>query len=112
MNKVYSKDGEFYYDRFPNDMEVGDIYYEADKVHITPEQCVTEYSINGFLEDLDCSLYNRVNAEDMDSCFQVVRQDDKQELLNLVQQWVKKHVYIPYWNVANVVEKFATEADI
>lgn len=112
MDKVYSKDGEFYYDRFPSDMELGSIYYEADKVNITPEQCVTEHTIDGLLEDLDCSLHDRVNVEDMDSCFQVVRQEDKQELLKLVQQWVKKHVHIPYWNVANAEKRVATEDDI
>ena len=112
MTKVYSNDGEAYYHYFPDDLEVGDNYYEADQVELLPENCIGGHDIDSFLEDLDCRLYDRINIESMDDCFQAVTKEQKKELLGLVKAWAKKCVDIPYWNVVNAVEKIATEDDV
>lgn len=112
MNKVYSMDGEFYYEDFPDDLELGDTYYEADQVEVLPEKCIGAFDIDSFLEDLDCRLEDCVNVEGMDDCFQAVTKEQKKELLDLVKAWAKKYVDIPYWNVMNAVEKIATEDDV
>lgn len=112
MTKVYSNDGEAYYHYFPDDLEVGDNYYEADKVEIVPAKLIDLHDIDSFLEDLDCRLFDCVNVEGMDDCFKSVEKEYKQKLLDFIQQWSNKYVNIPYWNVVNAVEQIATEDDV
>lgn len=114
-NIAYSTNGEDFYEEFCDisyDLEEGSIYYEGEQMYIAPENCISSYDVDSFLENLDCGLYDSIHAEEIDDCFQDVSKEAKEELLDLVKEWAGKHVKIPYWNVTNVVEKVATKEDL
>lgn len=115
-NTIFSIDGENFYD-FCHiesdlyDIEIGDIYYTGEKVSVNPEDILDMYSVDNLLTDLDCSLFDELNNEDADYCFQDVTKEEKEELLNLLKDWTKRYVKIPYWSVRNIEEVVVTKED-
>lgn len=114
-NKVFSADGEMFYEDFCDityDMEVGDTYYVGEQVQVKPESILSMHSVDSLLEDLDCKLFDEVNLEDMDDCFQDVTKEAKEELLAFLKDWALRYVDVPYWNVKNIKEVVATQDDL
>ena len=111
MNKCYSTDGEEYQLDFPDHLELGDTYYEADCIHETNTNYITQSSIKAFLEELDCNMADN-HGEYFVSCFTDANDEEVEELRQLVLFWANKNVRHNVYHVANSVEKIATEDDV
>lgn len=111
MNKCYSTDDETFSKDFPDDLEVGQIYYEADYTDINIED-YSKWATEHLLEYLDECLYEDV-GEYADCDFSSVSQAAKQELKTFIEQWSGKHVNLAYFKVkGRSIEKIATEDDV
>lgn len=113
MNKVYSTDEENYYHEFPSDIEVGDVYYEADLVPDCPENYIKNNHIEHFLSWLDDDLVSQYEEpKDSDYCFTNITEAAYNELRSVVISWAYKNVIMKNAVIKNVTEKVATKEDI
>lgn len=113
MNKVYSTDEENYYHEFPSDIEVGDVYYEADLVPDSPENYIKNNHIEHFLSWLDEDLVSQYDEpKDSDYCFTNIPETAFNELRSMIISWACKNVSIKSAMIKNVIEKVAIKEDI
>lgn len=113
MTKVYSTDEENYEHDFPSDLEVGDVYYEADLVPDRPEHYITNNRIEHFLSWLDEDLLSQYEEpKDSDCCFSNITQSEVNELRSVIIAWAQKNVKMKTDRIENAVEKVATEEDV
>lgn len=108
MNKCWSTDGEYFYSHFPDDLEVGQVYYEADRTDIVAEDYI---HVNDILEEIDNQIYDDV-GEVYDCDFYNVSKEAKGELKQLITDWANKHVNLKYYIVGKSKELIATEEDV
>ena len=96
-----------------DDEELGEgtEYFEADKAETKVKDYVKIYTIESLLEQFDDWVYEDV-GEVADCDFSNVSKEAKEELQEIIQAWVEKHVNLPYWKVQNVVKKVVTKEDL
>lgn len=94
-----------------DDPKVGDTYYEADCVRLSPTDGVNKYSVDHILESMDERIY-----EDIGECygneFLDVSDEAKAELLALLEDWSIKHVDLSmYWRIVGKTRECKLTAD-
>lgn len=106
MNKCYSRDDEFF--RFDSlgelidDMradgtepQVGDTYHEANFRRCTADDAISVYWV---LEDMDSRMGDDIGESYDDNPFSTTSTEAKDELKQLLEAWVNKHVDLSrYW---------------
>lgn len=109
MQKCYSTDDETFSKDFPDDLEVGQVYYEANCIDIKAESYI---HVNSILEQIDEWIYEDI-GECYNNDFYNVPKEDKDELQKLIEQWANKHVILQYFLIkGKSVEKIATKDDV
>ena len=99
------------YDYESDELPIGTEYFEADKAETKVKDYVKIYTIESLLEQFDDWVYEDV-GEVADRDFYNVSKEAKEELQEIIQAWVEKHVKLPYCKVQNVVKKVVTKEDL
>ena len=99
------------YDYESDELPIGTEYFEGDKVDVKVSDYVNVYVIDSMLEQFDAWVYEDI-GEIADCDFYNASKEAKEELQEIIQAWVEKHVNLPYWKVQNVVKKVVTKEDL
>ena len=118
-NKCWSLNEEDFFDDWfgliaeleQEELGVGTEYFEGDKVETQISDYVNIHGIVSMLEQFDDWVYEDV-GEIADCNFYNVSKEAKGELQEVIQQWAKKHVKLPYWKVQNVIKKVVMQEDL
>ena len=118
-NKCWSLNGEDFFDDWyqlideleQEELGEGTEYFEAEKAETKVKDYIEIYTIENLLEQFDDRVYEDV-GEVADCDFYSVSKEAKEELQEIIQAWVEKHVNLPYWKVQNVVKKVVTKEDL
>lgn len=82
-----------------DDPKVGDTYYEADCVTLTPTEGLNGYTVDSILENMDELVYDQI-GECYDNQCSDVSDEAKAELLALLEAWANKHIDLSnYWKI-------------
>lgn len=100
---VYSRSGEeFDYDEeLLDDLEDGDTYFVGTKTIIEPSDVITGYA-DMIAERIEEELYYYVGDIIVD--YDVITQDKKDELDNLISNFLKKNLAIDVYQVVDIKE--------
>lgn len=107
----YSTDGELFDLDFPDELEVGDKYYQADAVDITAADIVNTHSLNYFLEECDDILYEMIGEAHSGKVFNLTK-EQLQELKSIICKYLDEKHPVNYFRVENSVEKTVVEGDV
>ena len=97
---IYQDVGELF-DALDSDgrLVVGQVYYEADFRNLLPSDLINKHRIGSILEQFDDDLYEKI-GEISDNDFYNVTDDAKEELRQLLNTWIEKHVNVSkYWKI-------------
>jgi hypothetical protein len=92
-------------------MVVDQVYYEADFRNLLPADFTDKRRLEMILERFDDELYEDV-GEISDNDFYNVTDDAKDELRNLLNTWIEKHVNVSkYWTIVGKSRKCVVTAE-
>ncbi len=97
---IYQDVGELF-DALDSDgrLVVGQVYYEADFRNLLLSDLINKHRIGSILEQFDDDLYEKI-GEISDNDFYNVTDDAKEELRQLLNTWIEKHVNVSkYWKI-------------
>ena len=111
---IYQDVGELF-DALDSDggLVVGRVYYEADFRNLLPSDLINKHRIGSILEQFDDDLYEEI-GEISDNDFYNVTDDAKEELRQLLNTWIEKHVNVSkYWKIVGKSrERVVTAEDL
>jgi len=117
LEYCYSLDEECYHSDFgsiADELEVGTMYYKAEKTPYESSDFISEYFISGILEKIDDRVDEELGeAYEGYSCFYNTSKEAEEELKDLISKWSEKHVDLSsFFKVKNSVALWATEDDL
>ena len=80
--------------------QVGDVYYEADGVKLSPRAGINDWTVDSILESMNERIYDEIGESyDGQECLDV-SDEAKAELRQLLEAWATKHIDLSrYWKL-------------
>jgi len=112
--KCYSLDGEDFsftefdslVDEYNSEERDSNVYYEADAIMNKPSHY---FRVDNLLEDMACQAHD--DGGEHSEEFPDLDKEQREELENIVSEWLDKNCSVNFWQVVNVVEKKFEEVD-
>lgn len=101
-DKCYSTCGEIFNYDSP-DFDEGDTYFDGTVMEITPSSLVSKWTVDNILEQMDEALYFECGEASEDALG--LAGEHKEDLLQLIKNFMDKHASISCYKVEDVFEK-------
>lgn len=101
-DKCYSACGEIFNYDSPN-FDEGDTYFEGTVVQVLASSLVSKWTVDTILEQMDEALYFEC-GESSEGALGLA-EEHKEDLLQLIKNFMDKHASISCYKVEDIVEK-------